>query len=356
MTAPDPRAARRADWMAGGGFGLMVHWIAPGPVETGRSAADLNRAVDAFDLAGFLRDFEATRARWLIFTVGQNTGCYASPNATLDRLAGKGHCSRRDLVAEIADGVRGLGARFVAYLPGEVQAPPLSLRKALGWTEEPETAQAEFQKRYLEVIAEWAVRWGSRVDGWWIDGCYDWPIFRNTRYDWPAWYRALRAGNPRAALAFNDGCCCVGRPFPLRPEHDYLSGEAEQVLDGRLRLGRNADAKEISLHAPEQGIFPGTDCRWHALLPIDAFWTHRGQVPPFFEDWRYARTESLAADRMEPPIYSDDELLALLENAHRIEGGVTFNAGIFQSGRLGAETREQLGRVAGRLPGPFVSA
>ena len=81
-----PTAANRAHWLSGK-WGLMTHWIAPGPgSETGHRITDLNAAVDAFDVPAFIRQFEATGAHHLIFTVGQNTTYYSSPNAVLDSV------------------------------------------------------------------------------------------------------------------------------------------------------------------------------------------------------------------------------------------------------------------------------
>ena len=101
------KQSHRADWMMQSPYGVMVHWLAPGPAaEKGPYIRDLNRAVDAFQLDRFVQDFQRTGADWLIFTIGQNTSYYASPNPTLDRLAGPGHCSRRDLVLEIAQRLR----------------------------------------------------------------------------------------------------------------------------------------------------------------------------------------------------------------------------------------------------------
>ena len=151
----------RADWMVKGSYGVMVHWLAPGPApEKGPYIRDLNRAVDAFDLDRFLHDFQRTGADWLIFTIGQNTSYYASPNATLDRLAGPGHCSRRDLVLEIAERLKKVGKRFIAYLPSEVNAPK-SLHTAFAWNPRD---QSEFQRRYTDFIGEYAVRYGKNLD------------------------------------------------------------------------------------------------------------------------------------------------------------------------------------------------
>jgi len=49
-----PTKKHRADWMARGPFGMMVHWIPPGPApEKGEWVRDLDRAVD-------LQDFESS--------------------------------------------------------------------------------------------------------------------------------------------------------------------------------------------------------------------------------------------------------------------------------------------------------
>ena len=91
-------ASERTYWMQGR-WGMMVHWIAPGPAPVlGPRIADLNRAVNQFRLDHFLEQFEDSGASWIIFTIGQNTTYYASPNSYLDRVVGPGHCSERDQI------------------------------------------------------------------------------------------------------------------------------------------------------------------------------------------------------------------------------------------------------------------
>jgi hypothetical protein len=318
-----PEKKHRADWMSKGKFGMMVHWLAPGPPpEKGEWINDLNRAVDAFDLDRFLKQFRATGADWLIFTIGQNSGYYASPNATLDRLAGPGHCSRRDLVLEIAQGVHKLGKRFIAYLPAEVNAQSEQIHRAFAWNP---ADQSEFQRRYTDFLREYAQRFGKRLDGWWFDGCYTWPVFHNSLYKWDLWCAAARAGNPDAALAFNDGSFCIGITKPLTPMQDYLSGETEKLLNGRIRLGREENAP---LYLPESRFAPGTECQWHSLLFIDAFWGHAKPGP------------------MEPLLYSDEELFSFVKSCRKVGGAVTLNVGIYQEGHIGEEAEKQLARLA----------
>jgi hypothetical protein len=314
--------------MQGAGFGLMVHWLAPGPApEVGERLLEPDRAVDGFDLERFRTDFEQSGADWLIFTIGQNTGFYASPNAVLDRLVGSGHASRRDLVLEIARAVHRLGKRFIAYLPAEVNAQSPEIHAGFAWNP---ADQSEFQRRYTRFIREYAARLGSLLDGWWFDGCYTWPAFHNSLYDWPLWCGAARAGNPDAALAFNDGSFCVGIDRPLAPDQDYLSGEVEVLRTGMLRLGRGEDAPLV---LPLTRFVPGTSCQWHALVPIDCHWAHEAPGP------------------MEPPRYRDDELFAFVKRCRSVGGAVTLNVGIYQEGHLGAESLSQLRRLSESLRG-----
>lgn len=322
----DEMRGHRCDWMVEEGpFGMMVHWIAPGPApEEGEWIQDLDKAVDAFQLERFLEQFEASGAAWLIFTIGQNSTYYASPNATLDRLCGPGHCSTRDLVLELAEGVHRLGKRFLPYLPAEVSAPT-ALHEGFAWNP---TDQTEFQHRYTDFIREYALRLGESYDGWWFDGCYTWPQFHNSLYDWPLWCGAARAGNPDAALAFNDGSFCVGIDKPLTPMQDYLSGEVELLVGGRVRFGREETSPLI---LPEARFIEGTACQWHALLPIDCFWGHGTPGP------------------MEPPKYSDDDLFSLLDACRKVDAVATLNVGIYQEGHLGTETVAQLTRLTERL-------
>jgi hypothetical protein len=326
----DPKPSKyRADWMQQGSFGIMVHWLAPGPLpEKGKRIEDLNQAVDAFDLDRFLRDFDRTGADWLIFTIGQNTSYYASPNAVLDRLAGPGHCSKRDLVFEIARRIDKRGKRFIAYLPSEVNEPK-PLHTAFAWN--PKKDQSEFQRRYTEFVREYSVRYGKSLDGWWFDGCYTWDVFPNHTYNWPLWFKAARAGNPDAIVAFNDGSFCSGIEKPVTPLQDYLSGEVEELIDGKIRLGQGENAPR---YLPKARFVEGTTCQWHALVPIDCPWAYYKPGP------------------MPPPKYSDEELFRFVKSCRVAGGAVTLNIGIYQEGHLAKESVSQLSRMALALRNP----
>lgn len=336
----------KAWWLNAGKFGLMVHWIAPGPLPAeGEHITDLNAAVDRFNLDLFLGQFAKTGADWLIFTIGQNTACYASPNSVLDRLAGPGHCSRRDLMLEIAQGVHSLGKRFIAYMTAEVKAPTV-LHRPFAWNP---ADQSEFQRRYTSFIREYSLRLGKLADGWWFDGCYTWPEFHNSLYQWDLWLGAARAGNPDAAVAFNDGSLCCGITTPVSERHDYLAGETEAVIGGKIRLGGRRNQPSTILDPRTHSPQPPPSCLWHALVPIDCMWGHGGRG----EDWQCLpyTIPAVAPGEMERPIYSLADLQTLVRDFKAAGGGVTFNVGIFQEGGLGPRSVDQLAELSRRLQG-----
>lgn len=348
----------RTHWMSGR-YGIMVHWLYPGLLpEKAARVRSFEQAVNQFDLPRFLHDFEKTGASWLIFTFGQNSGYYASPNTVIDQLAGPGHCAEDDLMLDIARGVHDMGKRFIAYLPCEVAGNP-SMHQAFAWQTQEGTDQAAFQHRYLTAIREWAERFGSLMDGWWFDGCYTWPIFHNRYMDWSAWFETTRAGNPERVVAFNDGSFCNGLTQPLHPDQDYLSGETELLIDGRIRLGRpltpqllaygdlaKTSPAPIPTMLPEGRFVSGTSCQWHCLLPVDCFWGHGNGIGDWLPADRYHPVDpTLETAPMEPPIYTDDELKGFLHHCLGAGGAVTMNVGIYQEGHLGALTVQQLERI-----------
>lgn len=341
----------RSEWMKGK-YGIMVDWLSPNfdttkinktPLpEKGAYKNDLNEAVNGFDVNRFMKDFDQSGAEWLIFTIGQNTGTYASPNSVIDSLAGKGHTSKRDLVLEIAKAVKKRGKRFIAYLPCEIRVNE-SLLKGFAWNPELNTDQAEFQRLYLKAVREWAVRFGKNLDGWWFDGCYsNHPIFDNKQMNWEAWYDAARAGNMDAVLTFNDGSYLKSIIKPIVPEHDYLSGEQLVIIDGKLRLGLKKEG--YKLYLPQSAYVEGTQCLNHTLLTIDAYWAHNSESAKFPEwaNYPYKGNQLPTPDGMEPPAYSDKELQMFVKNYTDIGGAVTLNVGIFQEGHIGKLTLKQL--------------
>ncbi|PJB63077.1 MAG: hypothetical protein CO096_23420 [Armatimonadetes bacterium CG_4_9_14_3_um_filter_66_14] len=302
--------SHRTDWFHDAKWGVMCHYLASqagdGIDGTSVTAEEWNRRVDRFDVERFANRLQQTGAGYLLMTVGQNTGHYCAPNATYDSITGiePSKCSRRDLIIDLYDALAPREIHLLTYAPsGAPISDPVAIER-FGWVRPyPGPSgweglcgrQAEFQRKWEAVIREWAERWGPRVRGWWIDGCYelDAMYLHPEPPNFASFAAALRAGNPERILGFNPG----PPRLPLRTvdrEEDYLAGHS-------MGLG--------SLYAS-----PGT--RWveHAQFHVleflgDAWSVGEPRVPDAFmaEYVRYI-TDRDGVITLEVPITADGNI------------------------------------------------
>jgi len=270
-------------WFRDAGWGVFAHWLG----QQGETAAAWQARVDGFDAGALADQVASTGARYLFLTVGQNSGHWCAPNATYDGLVGiePSKCSRRDLVADVADALAAHGIRLLAYAPSGAPAADKVACERLewrwgyagdGWPHAQRVdgvpvrtgeRLAAFQRRWQAVVREWGERWGRRVHGWWVDGCY----FADEMYrhaeepNFASFAAALRAGNPDRIVAFNPG---VKVPVICHTEHeDYTAGE----IAGALPAHRAGE--------PPDGAVGGA--QYHILSYLGQTWC---QGPPRFPD------------------------------------------------------------------------
>jgi hypothetical protein len=272
------------DWFHACKWGVFTHFLG----RTTDSPEAWQARVDAFDVPGLVAQLIEVGAPYYGITIGQNSGHYCAPNATYDRLVGHtpSKCSRRDLIAEIADALAPHGIALMAYLPSgapdqdKVACDKLDWR----WGFSGEWGSAltgerlvDFQRNWEAVIREWSLRWGDRVKAWWIDGCY----FADQMYRHPdapnfaSFAAALKAGNPDALVAFNPG---VFSPVRCHWEgEDYTAGE----LSGDLVVGGFGfgDNPAYCNFGPYGRFVDGA--QFHVLNFLGEWWLH-GQ--PRFPD------------------------------------------------------------------------
>jgi len=243
-----------AQWLYDSAWGLMVEFLAA-PASTyyqNLTSDEWQRRVDNYALDRVVQQIVESQARYIIFTIGQSSGHYCSPNATYDAIVGRNPSllSRRDLVKEMADALAKHDIKTLAYVvshapTGDVEACR-ALRCLPPWQENqwrvPEAAYGgqppldarltEFQLHWEAVVREWSLRWGDSISGWWVDSCQPAPMLYD-HPDGPNWNSlaaALRAGNPKSILAFNPGVTWPVLPFS--PVEDYSAGEANNLIVG----------------------------------------------------------------------------------------------------------------------------
>lgn len=298
--AASTRAAEPTDWFHQVKWGVMTHYLGAAPSSKGGAeltAEMWNEQVNQFDVAGFVEQLASTGARYLLFTIGQNSGHYCAPNATYDKLVGitPSKCSRRDLVADLAAALAKRNIRLMVYLPSGAPAADHVARQKLGWLwgrtggwqlpGEPVGGRlVEFQRRWESIIREWSQRWGKSVAGWWIDGCY----FADAMYrhddepNFASFEHALKAGNPDAIVAFNPG---VKVPVIAFTRHeDYAAGE--------VNLKEFAKAVEA---CPGRWLeCEGRKVQFQILTFLGATWC-KGDRPQLPDEAVIAATRQLAA-------------------------------------------------------------
>jgi hypothetical protein len=237
--APD-----RAAWMKEARWGVMTHYLADWRARVDGEPAGVehwNDLIDGFNVQALAEQLEAVGAGYYLVTIGQNSGFYLAPNAAYDRLVGTtpSKCSRRDLVADLYEPLHRRGIKLMVYLPSGAPAGDAAARKALQWENGPHRNR-EFQTRWEEVIRAWSERWGSKVAGWWFDGCY-WPnaMYRAEAPNFESFAAAARAGNSGASLAFNPGV--LYRTLSITRCEDYIAGEVDKPELWNPR--RNFDGK-----------------------------------------------------------------------------------------------------------------
>lgn len=338
----------RADWMSGN-YGVMVHWVFA-------DATNVDELTDAFDIEGFLKDFDSTGAKWLIFPFGQNRGAYAAPSETLRKYCGDEiGLPRRDLMGELAEAMHKRGKSFIAYLPSEARGNPI--RGLVKWDEN-DPHRTEFEKVWTEVIREWALRYGKNLDGWWLDGYY---TAEDLHDSWPEdlnealWAGALRAGNPNCAVAINSGIIEVKHKpewhiARTRPRAkflpDYLAGELNYIKDGKCFIS----PWENTYWMPEGKYVEGTKILNHVLFPLDGAWGmywpwSKNLKPPFLET-RPEMTDAEALKAMEArgetpaPVFERECFRTFIRDFTSVGAAVTVNIGVDRKGRMNPKSLE----------------
>ena len=305
-------------WFAESRWGVLCHWLGAPPSSDG--GADLtseawNGQVDAFDVEGLARQLETIAVPYCFLTIGQNSGHYLAPNATYDRYVGiqPSKCSRRDLVADLYEVLHPRGIDLLVYLPsGAPASDPVAVSR-LGWkdgsrTDRTDKRVVEFQRKWEAIIREWSTRWGPKVRGWWIDGCYfaD-AMYRHTdEPNFCSFAAAIKAGNPDSLVAFNDG---VHTPLISLTEHeDYTAGE-------------------IAIALPEcRGAWVernGHNARFHVLSYLGESWC-KGSKPRF----------------------PDELVIGYTKHVTSKGGVVTWDAPIGRSGLIPTAFMEQLSAIS----------
>ena len=236
------------DWLSQTKYGVFIHFLPSGSVGL--------RQVEQFDVKALTGQLEEMGAGYLVLTLGQNSGCFNSPNAAYEKRTGYApgeRCSARDLPLDLYQALRPKGIRLMLYLPCQTPNADARAQKAFGLAQgaKDQPIDLVFAEKWSEVIQEWADRYGDKVSGWWFDGGYTHIQFSEaiaTKYA-----VAVKHGNPKAIVTFNPGV----KVIRWTQAEDYTAGELNEPLQvipkGRWLAGS----------------------QWHALTYLGDNWGRR---------------------------------------------------------------------------------
>ncbi|MFD1403808.1 LamG-like jellyroll fold domain-containing protein [Robinsoniella peoriensis] len=260
------------DWMYESGYGVSHHFLSnyfnlphvySSPEEKwDRNSMTWDEFVGQFDAEAYAKEIHDIGAKFVILTVGQNSGSYCAPNLVYDQymreagLLGEGEANPKtvsmenDLPMRIADALEKYGINLILYLPSnpphsaswdETGTPNgygyfsdyLVTKKVFDYTPGTDGIPSQRSRKVLaEMVEWWSLHYGDKISGWWFDGCYPWGILQSQmdmslEYNLSTLANAAKAGNPYNIVTFNQGLD-VGWAFnKSNPYQDYTAGESQ---------------------------------------------------------------------------------------------------------------------------------
>lgn len=220
------------DWFCQAGYGVFVHYLA-GLQNNAEQIHSLGRetswdeCVREFDTERFAETMKEVGAGYVIFTVMQISRFLIAPNATFDRISGYqpgDACATRDLIADLYRSLSARGIPLMLYYTGDGPRGDPQAGPAFGFTS---PVTREFVEKWASVAREYSERYGTKIAGWWVDGCY--PFIGYTDGTLGLLAAALKAGNPKAIVALNRGVDPVVMSYT--PHEDYTTGEQNRFFD-----------------------------------------------------------------------------------------------------------------------------
>ena len=195
-------------------WGIFNHYLygsRKGATTSDEMAEEWNEQVNSFDTERLAKTLHEIGCGYYIITVMQGTRFMLAPNEAYSRITGIAPgdaCAKRDLIKDIAVSLAKYDIDLYLYYTGDGPHFDTVAGPAMGLFEYylaglRGKVDRKFVENWASVLEEYAVRYGSLVKGWWVDGCYESLGYSNELLS--IYFNAIRKGNPDALTAFNSG-------------------------------------------------------------------------------------------------------------------------------------------------------
>lgn len=213
-------------------WGVFHHYlynIQNNPLFTNNQNAgetDWNTCTEALNVKLLAKTLHEIGAGYYFITVMQGNKYMIGENRAYRNIVGDtiaDECfSKRDLIEELYQELSQYDIDLYLYFTGDGPYQDEQIGSLFGFTEPRQNVTMDFVEKWSAVLKDYAIRYGKKVKGWWLDGMYQ-QEFGYTPELLRPYYQAIKAGNPDAIVAFNNGVKpCLYRHYP---EEEFTSGE-----------------------------------------------------------------------------------------------------------------------------------
>ena len=264
LAKENPAKSQMKAWFKNAGYGVFVHYLYdiqnnPDKLQSFGKQTSWDECVNDFDVNTFSQQMSQAGAGYVIFTMHQRTRFLIAPNKTFDEKTGykPGQaCSTRDLVEDLYQALNQYNIPLLLYWTGD--GPRQDEKAATGLEYDYDKGEhtpvkTEFIKNWAGVVSEYGQRYGDKVVGWWVDGCYQSIGYDEEKLEILA--KGLKSGNPNRLLALNNG---VQETVSIYSQYeDFTCGEASEFKD-----------------IPQAPFINGKI--WHILSYLGTWWCESG--------------------------------------------------------------------------------
>jgi alpha-L-fucosidase len=306
------------DWLAKCRYGVGVHWTAQTAPRVGQPLP-FQKAVEAFDVKRFIDALVYAGADYLLFTAAHALQELPAPNPVIDKLL-PGRTCKRDLIAELADGLAAKGLPLLVYYNHSCNGrDDPEWRKAVGYDSQDKNMLA---RNLMDIVGWMGERYKNKIKAWWFDSPYSLDRrgphnsvttdMTGFQFPWEQFTVAAKLGFPGRLVTYNPG---VAKTFLYTTHQDYWAGEL------------------VNLETPATARYLDNGLQWFGWTCLeDRGWVHHG-----------TNTE------IPKPLYPDEEVISYVRKCNSNQAPMTFNVGIYQDGTMAQASVEQVHRLGTAL-------
>ena len=276
-------------------------------------------AVEAFDLSSFIDSIVASGADFVIFTSTHALQMIPAPHPVLDEIL-PGRTCQRDLIKEIARGLRAKGIHLVLYYNHSCngQDDP-EWKQAVGYYAAEKTRLVD---NLCRIVVHMGQRYGKLLKAWWFDSPYslDPSGPHNTvttdmtgfRFPWERFTMMAKRGHPSRLVTYNAG---INKTYLYTTHQDYWAGEM------------------VDLDHPPTARYLDNGLQWHGWTCLDD------------RSWVHSRKNT----EIPKTLYPDDKVISFIRACRQYGAPMAFNVGIYQDGTISKSALDQLTRLRDAL-------